>query len=612
MAPAPGEAPSGGVPTSRDVLAAERAALRRMGRLHWIHWAVVSASLVITLGAWPFSKQQINQRIESRFLGTSSHLLELVTERMQKYEDALWSGVAAIESHGGDMDYDDWHSFAASLRIEEKYLGINGIGVIHHLNPGDVDAYLAKQQATRPGFMIYPEHDQREFLPITYIEPEESNAQAIGLDMAHEANRYAAANAARDTGEARITGPIVLVQDESRTPGFLFYPPFFNGGRYASRDQRRANFAGIVYAPFVMRKLMRGVLDKTKRQVRLTISDGATILYDENGGDEPGADPNPMFVRTAELDLYGRTWRFEMRTDLGFKALNSRNQPMVILLCGLTIDALLFVLFVMLTRSNRRALAFADRTNRALKAETRALERSNAQLEKFAYISSHDLKTPLRGLADLSDYIEEDLEPYLGSADANPDVRRNLDRIRDQVRRMDNLIKGVLAYPQVGGRAGAPVELDTGALFLRLADEHKLRAGQIVVDQGLPVLKTDALRFEQVAANLVGNAVQHHPDRNALVIHVGAAETGERWQFRIADNGAGIDPKSHRRIFEIFETTNGRGGAESTGIGLAIAKKAVEDFGGTIGLESQLGQGATFTFDWPRGPAVAETAWAAE
>ncbi len=133
-----------------------------------------------------------------------------------------------------------------------------------------------------------------------------------------------------------------------------------------------------------------------------------------------------------------------------------------------------------------------------------------------------------------------------------------------------------------------------------------------MLETGLPVLITQALRFEQVAANLIGNAVQHHPKRDALIIRVGAAEAGARWRFRVTDNGSGIDPKCHKRIFEILETTNGRGGAESTGIGLAIVKKAVEDSGGTIAVESQPGRGATFTFDWPRSLLAAEPAWAAE
>lgn len=212
-----------------DSLTEERESIVKLGRLHWLHWTVVGMSLAITVGAWYFVKQQLAEKTRTRFQTAAEQVLELAAERMRKYEDGLWGGVAAIQANGGDIAYEDWRQFARSLHIETKYPGINGIGVIHHIPPDDLDVYLEKQRRSRPDYHLHPEHNESIYLPITYIEPSSENALAVGLDIAHEPNRFSAALKARDTGTAQITGPIVLVQDTTRTPGFLFYAPFYAG-----------------------------------------------------------------------------------------------------------------------------------------------------------------------------------------------------------------------------------------------------------------------------------------------------------------------------------------------------------------------------------------------
>ena len=261
-----------------DSLAQERAAIVRSGRLHWFHWAVVLLSLGLTALAWHLSREQVDQKAADRFDQAADQVLELVAERMRKYEVGLWAGVAAIQTHGGDIDRKSWKTFADSLRIDVEYPGINGIGVIYNVLPAMLDSYLDDQRRLLPDYRIHPSHDQIDFLPITYIEPEGKNTAAIGLDIAHETNRYSAALTARDRGTAQITSPIVLVQDAEKAPGFLFYAPFYAGGDPGSLDQRRARFAGLVYAPFVFHKLIEGLLDKDKRQIRIKVRDETDVL----------------------------------------------------------------------------------------------------------------------------------------------------------------------------------------------------------------------------------------------------------------------------------------------------------------------------------------------
>lgn len=582
----------------------DRDAIVKSGRLHWFHWAIISLSLVVTLGAWYFTKEQVEEKAANQFQRATDQALELISERMQKYEDGLWAGVAAIQAHGGEITYEDWRVFAQSLRIELKYPGINGIGVIHSVSPENLETYLENQRSSRPDYRIHPEHDKREYLPITYIEPSAANARAVGLDMAHETNRYSATIKARDTGTAQITGPIVLVQDEDRTPGFLFYAPYYTGGTQDSLLDRRSHFAGMVYAPFVFHKLMDGVLDKDRRQIRLRISDNADILYDELTDKDRESDQNPLFGAEVDLDVYGRTWRFDIKTTNSFRDAVASGKPVIILVGGLSLDFLLFTLFVLLSKASRRAVNFADQMTHELQKKAKALENSNAELEKFAYVTSHDLKTPLRGICNLTDCLEEDLQAYINGPNANPDVKKNIHRLHVQGRRMDGLIRGILEYSSVGTFPKKVAKVDSTDIVTALQAELDLRDDQIILEGSLPVLTTDVVQFEQVIANLMGNAVKYHHDPDQALVTIGIEETKDFYVFSIGDNGPGIDPRFHSKIFDIFQTLHSRDEMESTGIGLSIVKKAVESHGGSVSICSEEGKGAKFTFEWRKNVEV--------
>lgn len=333
----------------------EKQIIERSARLHWFHWMVVVASLLLTLGAWYISKKSIEEKIALQFDRQARQVVELVVERMQKYEDGLWAGVAALQAMGGDVDYLEWQSFAANLQIDLKYPGINGIGVIHYVARDGLPAYLAEQRELRADYRVFPEHGREDLWPITYIEPVAANAQAVGLDMAHESNRYQAALRARDSGMAQMTAPITLVQDAAQTPGFLMFAPFYAPGSHATIAERQAAVRGLVYAPFVARKLMEGVLLREKRLVDIRIQDGDQVLYDEHHSAVPGHDPNPLFSKQFEVDLYGRHWLFDIRSAESFRQIAANNQPMLILIGGIIIDSLLLTLFILLAHSNSRA-----------------------------------------------------------------------------------------------------------------------------------------------------------------------------------------------------------------------------------------------------------------
>ena len=119
-----------------------RRTISKAGRLHWFHWVGVALSLVVTVGAWRFSSNQIAQQTEARFEREADQVLELVSERMHKYELGLWGGVSALQASGRAMNYNEWLTFANHLRIDVKYPGINGIGVIHNIAPVQLSSYV--------------------------------------------------------------------------------------------------------------------------------------------------------------------------------------------------------------------------------------------------------------------------------------------------------------------------------------------------------------------------------------------------------------------------------------------------------------------------------------
>ncbi len=575
-------------------------------RITVFHIAIVCLSLTLTLGAWQYSAQQVEKRNGLRFEAARNQVLALISDRMTKYEDALWAGVAAVESHGGDIGFAEWRTFSENLRIDERYPGINGIGVIHFVAADAMDDYLARQRAGRADFAVYPDVDEPLRMPITYIEPVDINAAAVGLDVAHEVNRRTAALNSRDTGTAQITGPIVLVQDAGRTSGFLFYAPFYRGGVQPDVESRRENILGLVYAPFVVHKLMEGLLAKELRGIRFSIRDAGELIYDEHTADDPLIDPVPMYAQTVSLEAYGRTWVLDMRTDLAFRAENATEKPTMILAAGLMIEGLIVSLLFSMARANKRAIGYADEVTIALRNEKAKLVSTNAELsvkneelERFAYVASHDLKTPIRGINGLTDMIQEDLEGYLSTPGANPDVATNLERIRDRVLRMEKLTNGILKMSRVGTRDTEDAPVSLAEIVGSLATDLGLDPHQCKLIGGREEVSCDPVNFHSVIENLIGNAIKYHDDRSNLHINVTANAQGDRLTVSVSDNGPGIDPKFHDRIFEVFQALRTGEGAENTGIGLAIVRKAVESHGGTVRLESEPGKGATFTFDWP-------------
>ncbi|HSV99085.1 MAG TPA: ATP-binding protein [Sedimentisphaerales bacterium] len=228
----------------------------------------------------------------------------------------------------------------------------------------------------------------------------------------------------------------------------------------------------------------------------------------------------------------------------------------------------------------------------------------NEELTHFAYIVSHDLKAPLRGIKLVAEWLCADYGDKLGD-----EGKEQLGLLQSRVGRMHNLIDGVLQYSRVGRIKEdlAPVDLNEliPSIIDGIAPPGHIR---VIAQPDLPVVEGERTRITQVFQNLLGNAVKFM-DKPVGEVRIGCAADGEFWRFSVSDNGPGIDAKYFDRIFRLFQTLASRDEFESTGVGLAVVKKIVEMYGGRIWVQSQVGQGATFFFTVPqRRPSQASEA----
>jgi PAS domain S-box-containing protein len=241
----------------------------------------------------------------------------------------------------------------------------------------------------------------------------------------------------------------------------------------------------------------------------------------------------------------------------------------------------------------KRAAEHLRKRSEALAQMTAALQERNRELDQFAYVASHDLKAPLRGISHLSQWIEEDLGEQV-----TPEIREHLGLLRGRVNRMEGLINGLLQYSRVGRTAGTLEKVNVAELLEDVIDLLAPPADvQIELVGAFPTLQTERLPLSQVFSNLIGNAIKHHTSPHIL-IRVSAEQQGIGYRFAVSDNGPGIAPQFHERIFTIFQTLSPRDTLESSGLGLSLVKKIVEHRGGKVWLESSEGQGATFYFTW--------------
>jgi signal transduction histidine kinase len=254
-------------------------------------------------------------------------------------------------------------------------------------------------------------------------------------------------------------------------------------------------------------------------------------------------------------------------------------------------------------RSQRVATAIAAHAatamdNARLHADSQRLiaelAKTNIELDQFAYVASHDLRAPLRGISNLAMWIEEDL-----GAQTPKKVAEQLALLKGRAARMDRLINGLLELARVGRTRQQSERVDITELLHETIDlASPSPQARVLIIGAMPTLNAERIAMQQVLLNLITNALQH-AGRNDVVVRITATERPDDVEIVVADNGVGIAPEHHERVWEMFQTLGTRD-QETTGIGLSIVKKQVEANGGRAWIDASAKEGATLRFTWPK------------
>lgn len=242
---------------------------------------------------------------------------------------------------------------------------------------------------------------------------------------------------------------------------------------------------------------------------------------------------------------------------------------------------------------NRLSIAL-NKMSLTLKKTFNELTKKNNELDQFAYVVSHDLKTPLRGINNIVSWLEEDHEEQI-----SPEIKQNLDLITSRTARLENMINGLLEYAKVGKIQKGMETVDLLRLVHEIIDLVVPKDYSVQIDGVMPFIETEKLHIEQVFSNLITNAVKYNRNENPKII-IKARELKDSYEFTVTDNGIGIQKEYFDKIFIIFHTLQEKDAFESTGVGLAIVKKIIDDYKGTIRVESEVGKGSSFIFTWPK------------
>jgi signal transduction histidine kinase len=236
-----------------------------------------------------------------------------------------------------------------------------------------------------------------------------------------------------------------------------------------------------------------------------------------------------------------------------------------------------------------------EQINLLLSRSTHLLEDRNQELDDFSHIASHDLQAPLRGISNLTEWLVSDLEGKLPIEN-----QQQLQLIQSRVIQMNTLINGLLQYARVGRENVDSISINLSRLLAEVVDLlDPPTEFQIIFSPDLPTIDTQVLLLKQVLSNLIGNAIKYH-DRPNGKVEILLEDYQDCLQFKVSDDGPGIAPGNHKKIFSIFQTLVSREDLKGTGIGLTIVKKIVESRGGSVWVESELGKGSTFSFTWPK------------
>ena len=559
-------------------------------------WTVLVVFLLITVLATKYVWDSSRLADRARFTSAVQATRDTIGFRIETYTNVLRAATGLFAANRA-ATRDEFRAYVQHLRVQQRYPGIQGIGLSLRVRADELPAVVADLRSNEfPDFHIFPENPPRsEYHAIVALEPLDTrNRAAIGYDMHTSPSRRDAMDRARDSGEAASTAVVTLIQeiDAKKSPGFLIYVPIYRVPMLPAGEDRRTQLYGFVYAPFRATDLFRNTVTGNEHpEVRYVIFDGPDLLYDSH----PRFTGTPRFSSVVTIPVAGRTWtvRFASeRTGLGAPALVAAATFLV----GITISVLLFTLL----RLQALARANAERIAERLRRSEAELHQANRAKDEFLATLSHELRTPMTAILGWSELLAGKLDDETRDA--------AIDSIQKSGRAQAQLIDDLLDVSRItaGKMRIDPHLLDLVAIVNAAVDAvmPASDAKGVALRRNLPNaplrVNADANRLQQVVWNLLTNAVKFTPAGGSVVVDVNA-DTSDAF-ISVTDTGQGIDPEFLPHVFERFRQADSSTTRSYTGLGLglAIVRHLVELHGGTVKAESKgLRQGARFIVRLP-------------
>ncbi len=533
---------------------------------------------------------------------------------MDSYARLLKAGVA-LHYASERIDRRSWKNFVSGLNLPVNYPGTQGIGVSVPIQPEKLDPHIESVRSEGfPNYAVRPPGIRDLYTSIVFLEPFDwRNQRAFGFDMYSEPMRRGAMERARDTGRASISRKVTLVQETEKDvqAGLLMYVPIYQHQLppSAAAAERKEKHRGYVYAVLRGDDLMKNLLSNIGDELSIQIFDSKqkdeNLIFQTVSHEKDGATYGLSELH--QISLYGQQWSVLVKGRLSQSFVGEYWQSTLVGLFGLLIDFLLFYTIHLIGRQRResdhqkynrvlrRANAELKATNAALQTSNAALEKTSEDLRQFAYSASHDMKSPLRAICMLTDFIREDSAPGLSETS-----RGHLELIQGRAGRLGTLLDDMMAYarsdlkPVVRQRTNIAALIDEIVATSVGGEDLTIRA-----DVDVPIVRTAVAPLRHVLGNLIENSITHH-DRSDQVVNIRVRWYDAQLHFEVIDNGPGIAPEFRDRVFDLFSTINNRDRREGSGMGLPIVRKLVESNGGQVRITDNRDgdRGIRVSFSW--------------
>ncbi|GEM_PF-4139264 len=540
--------------------------------------SVATACIVgvyVAASSWEFA------RLESAFLPEATAMEKAVQQELDRQDEAMLGVARALEGHGTPSPSRFAHLVEPVLERSESLTALEWVPQLAHADVPDVLALIGNALDTELSLRPIADAQDDHAHPVLYVHPLDGNEAALGIDLGSEVMRRDMLHVSTDRATSSLSAPIELVQ-LSGVAALRAVP-------VVESDRVRAHVVGVLHVPTLVAAALHGF--GSDHLVRLSdVTEGSSLLH-LRGEAWP---EQPLFVHQVSFPVGQRTWSVEVTPSAAWVRTDRAWSAWAVLVGGLALAGLLGATLLVITGQ----AAINEELARDQERKNAELAFINEELDRFVWLASHDLKAPARALRRLAGFVSEDLEG------ADPEVRANLELMQARSARLERMLDDLLEYARAGRASPAIETIELDDLLMHIHMDLRPAPGvSIELTRSVPAFPAQRVPLERVLANLVDNAIKHHPTPELAQVAVAATDLGNhRLAITVEDDGAGIPERDRERAQQIFQTLQPRDEVESSGVGLALVRRLVERAGGELSLRNSLLGGLAVRFTWPMEP----------